>query len=76
LGVTDAFPGGGAHLSALACRRFWRGGGLSGTTRQQCPKFGNLCVDVPLLSLESKDGGGDDFWRKLLCGHVRLHFPR
>jgi hypothetical protein len=38
-------------------------------------EFGNLGVDVPLLFLESKDGGGDDFGCES-CWHVSLsHHP-
>src|ERR1035441_4123258 len=54
---------------------FRPGGGFSGATGQHGVEFGNLGVDVPLLFLESKDGGGDDFGCES-CWHVSLsHHP-
>src|ERR1039458_9441673 len=55
---------------------FRPGGGFSGATGQHGSEFGDLGVDVPLLFLESKDGGGDDFGCEF-CWHVILsHHPR
>jgi hypothetical protein len=66
---SDASTRGGAHLPAFALQSFRRGDGFSGTTRQPGSEFGNLGVDAPLLFLESKDGGGDDFGGEF-CWHV------
>jgi len=37
-------------------------GRFSRPTCSNCPEFDNLRVNVPLLFLESEDGGIDDFW--------------
>jgi hypothetical protein len=67
--LSDAGTRGSAHLPAFALRRFQRGDGFSGTTRQPGSEFGNLGVDVPLLFFESKYGGGDDFGGES-CWHI------
>jgi hypothetical protein len=37
-------------------------------------QLGNPGIYVPLLFLESEHGGGDNFVRQFLCGHIC--FPR
>src|ERR1019366_4388505 len=72
--ITDALPGGGTHIPALA---FWNSGlgyRLSGATVQHGLEFGNLEVDPGLLRLESCYGGDDDFVREF-CRHVNLSQP-
>jgi len=61
LGVTDALPGGGTELPPSAFWTFWRGGGRRGSAGQHLAEFGYLGIYPPLLGLESKNGGVDDF---------------
>src|ERR1035437_1699661 len=76
LGVTDALPGGGTHLSPPASWNFRRGGWGRGGAGQHFAEFGNLSVDTELLLFKALDGGSDDFGGKFVGGHIRSRvFP-
>src|ERR1035437_6560172 len=73
--ITDALPGGGTHIPALAFWNFGLGYRLSGATGQHGSEVGNLTVNPARLGLEAFDGGGDDVVCEFWCGHVSLSQP-
>jgi hypothetical protein len=70
LSVTNAFPGGSAHLPAFGCHRFWRGGRFGGAASQPGSEFGNLGIQLLFLDFHSQNRSIDKLSRKFRRRHV------